>query len=536
MLEEKSEGLSKLNWFRNLGKKKKLLLISSVVIIVLGIIILCIYLVWVKQNSNSMGNMRSGMEQFGEGIVTASGLTGTGMTEEECNFDYLETTLYVEESYLSVGNEVEAGTKVFKISEESMEEAKQELTDAVTKTGLAYRQGIIDYETGKSEAENTKQQAEISKKYAQAEYDNAISQEKTQVEELKKQVKEADELYKEYIASVEVDYYYTYYNVEALQDTYSDNFTYLMQLYEVWDVEGLKDRVGNTSSTSASTSTSSMGTGDMQGAPGGGQTKSTNQDAEKLSVYEMMEELVDKNGEEYETALENYEKDKLMAAASLEQAKSNLAVLQADLSDAELTYEKKKITSQADYDTTLAESENAQNVYTTAIQQLDEDLEELKEAKEDAKENLNNFEDLLGDGYFYTKSAGTIVMNQVKAKSNLAVEDILLAYSNPETVSVEASVAQADIAKLSIGDSAYVSVSGYGNYEGKVISINPISSSGGHSSITYTVTVELEGDLGEMESNLTASVYFGLTKEQMEGMSEPAEEKGFSKGGYNSAN
>ena len=209
-----------------------------------------------------------------------------------------------------------------------------------------------------------------------------------------------------------------------------------------------------------------------------------------------------------------------MAIASLDLAKSNLATLQAQLQEAELAYEKQVITSKVDYDSTIADSENAESVYDTAVKKLDEDLDALKDDEEEAKDNLEVFENTLGDGYFYTQSAGTIVMNRVREGSYLGTEDILLAYSDPETVTVAASVDQANIASVNVGDSAYVVISEYGNYEGTVISINPVSSSDSKSAVTYTVTVELSGDISSLESNLTSYVYLGMSEEQTEQMQE----------------
>lgn len=520
--------------------KKKPVAAGIAGVIVLALLGSGIYF-WVTSNDKSAEreNMPQ-MEGMGENVITASGLTATGMTEEAYELDFLETALYVEESYLSVGESVEAGTRVFKISEESMEEAREELERAETEAALAYRQGVIDYETQVLEAESTYRQAEINKEYAQAEYDNSLLQTKQEKEELIKQVEEAQALYDEYTAVVESDYYADYYQIDELKATYYDNFSYLMELYEKWDVEGLYDQypnggssqgnanVSNAASTGNAASAEGAGNaenaGNAEGAavPSGGGMEgsakmggaSYDEGSSKLSVYEMMVELVDENGEEYEAAVENYEKDTQMAKASLEAARSNLATLQAELEEAELEYDKQVIAGKTDYETTLAESENAQTVYDTTVQKLEEDLETLKDEKEDAEENLAAFENTVGDGYFYTSSAGTVMMNMVRAGSYLSTDGILLAYSNPETVTVAASVKQADIAQISVGDSAYAEINGYGSYEGTVISIDPVSSSDSRSSVTYTVTVELSGDISMLESNLTAYVSLGMEEDR----------------------
>lgn len=514
-----------------LNGRKRLIAVITAGIILVAAISAGVYFFMIKKHVLGMGE-RPQMNSMGENIISASGLTATGMAEEKYELDFLETALYVEESYLSMGDTVEEKTPVFKISDETLAAARKELEDAKEEARLAYRQGEIDYETQKLEAESTYRQAEINNQYAQAVYDDSLKESKQEVESLEKQVEEAQETYDEYMAAAESNYYYTYYKVEELKEEYYNNFSFLMELYEKWDIKGLNDQYPNTgSSTSGSGSASRGGTGGSEGTGGSGsasgsggmagsENMGSSEESGKLTVYEMMETLVEKNGEEYETAVENYEKDTKMAVASLDSAKSNLASLQAELEEARLAYDKQVIVSRTDYDTTIAESENAKTVYDTTVQKLAEELEALKDDKEEAEENLELFEDTIGDGYFYTSRAGSVMMNMVRENSYLTANDIIMAYSNPETVMVAAAVQQADIANISVGDSAYIVISEYGNYTGQVISINPISASGSRSSVTYTVTVELAGDVENLESNLTAYVYFGMSEEEMEQRNE----------------
>lgn len=506
------------------GRKKP---VFMGVVIVIIIIVGSVAGTWFWKNGNNRGRAGRDMPQMpgmSEDVIVASGLRATGMNEEKYELDFLETALYVEESYLSIGDTVEAGEAVFKVSEDTLAKAREELENTKTKANLEYRQGVINYETQKLEAESTFAQAKVNKDYAQAEYDSALQQAKQEVDTLTKQVAEAQELYDEYKAVVENNYYYTYYRVEELKQIYYENFTYLMELYEKWNIDELEDQypnvsssfssVGTTGSTGTTSSSGASANGGMKGGMSGGGSF-YDENSGKLSVYQMMDELVQKNGDEYETALENYEKDTKTATASLESARSQLAQLQADLSDAQLEYEKQVITEKANYDTTIAESENAEAVYDTEMKKLEEELEVLKDEKNEAEENLALFEDTIGDGYFYTASAGTVVMNMVRAGNYLFGDSMVLAYSDSNTVTVEASVEQDDIAKIAVGDGAYVMINEYGNYEGTVISINPVSSSDSRSSVTYTVTVELTGDIEGLESNLTAYVYFGMSEEEM---------------------
>lgn len=217
---------------------------------------------------------------------------------------------------------------------------------------------------------------------------------------------------------------------------------------------------------------------------------------------------------------------KKTAQAGLEKAQSELASLEAELVTAQTEYEKQLIACKSDYEITLAESDNAQAVYEITLESLEETLASLEDAKEEAAENLSLFEKVIGDGYFYTQSAGTIVMNGIRKDNYLLGESLVIAYSNPEMVSVTASVDQSDIAGIAIGDDVFVMISGYGNYQGKVTMINPITQAQSRTSVTYQVTVDLEGDVSALDSNLTAYVYFGMPDEMIQEMQNVPQDGG----------
>ena len=461
-------------------EKKKWIVTGAVIIA--GLAILAGTTVFfIRKNKGQEVQEVPQMPEISGDIISATGLTSVGMNTETLKLDFLTTELYVEESYLSAGDEVDAGAKVFKILEDTLNEAKQELADKVTETDLAYRQGLIDYENNLLEAESTYKKASIEADYAQTVYDQAVADAKKTVDDLEKQVEEARELLEEYQKSEGEDYYRSYYQVDELYAAYYEHFNLLMSFYEKWDIETLNDLYG----------------------------KSGSGNSEKLSVYNLLDELVTEEGEAYQTALKNYEKAKAQAKAGLKKAESNLTDLEAQLVTAQTEYETSLISSKADYEVSLAESENAELVYETSKQSLEETLEGLKEDKEEAEENQKSFLEALSDGYFYTEKAGTVVVSAVSADSYLSGDTLVIAYSNPETVTITAQVDQADIAGIEIGEEAYVMISGYGNYEGNVTMLNPVTQADSRTSVTYQVTVTLSGDVSDLTSNLTAYVYFG---------------------------
>lgn len=536
-LKKKNEESTGLQEDKN---KKKITLMAAVIILTVVLFAAAITGILAFRKNGGQPQMQAppAMAEAGENVISASGLTSVGMSEEMWELDFLETELYVDESFLLSGDTAEAGTAVFHVSEETLNKARKELEDALTQAELSYRQGVIDYETDRIDARSTYEKASVNQKYAQDEYNKAAALAAETVEDLEKQVEEARELVEEYTRSVNEDYYRSYYKVDELYQNYYEHFSLLMSFYEKWDVETLEDL---SSSMTEGMSGSGTGTEKMQeaafeGAEGetGGEGFSGNQSAgnsdssgnsEKLSVYDMLDELVTEEGQEYKAALKAYEEARDLAAASLDQAVSSLSGLEAELAEAQTEYEKGLISCKADYEITLAESQNARIVYETTLQSLEETLSALEAAKTEAEENLALFEEIIGDGYFYTESAGTIVMNGIREGTCLSGEALVIAYNNPETVTITANVDQSDIADIAIGDSAYVAVSEYGNYQGTVTVINPVTMAESRSSVTYQVTVSLEGDISNLDSNLTAYVYFGVTDEMLQQMEQTGKEQ-----------
>ena len=130
-----------------IGKRKKIWIAGSAIVAGCTAGVVGIWLYRNRADGPAMPELPEGME-LSENVITASGLTSTGMSEESWELGFLEDGLYVEETYLNLGDEVEAGTPVFKVSEDSLENARQELDKAVTETSLSRREGEITYQTG----------------------------------------------------------------------------------------------------------------------------------------------------------------------------------------------------------------------------------------------------------------------------------------------------------------------------------------------------------------------------------------------------
>ena len=479
------------------GRKKKICAVCVLaVLLIAGAVAVVLYLR--KQNTTEDGQEeKNGMWVMSEDAVTASGVTALGMTEDRFEVENLETALYIEEVYVSGGSSMEAGDPVLKLSEESVEAARTELEEVLSDADLKYRAGLIEYEQSRITAKYTYDAAVLSGSQAKEEYEEALANLSQKEEEALETLTQTQEKIAEYQEALENDTYAEDYPYEELKALYEENYELLHSLMEAWEI------------TDLTASSQSAGPQGASGAGAGSSVPGKNDPYGFYLVLNGLSDIVEQNEKDYEEAEEQYEAAVKEATLQLTLLQLQLSGLEADYAQAQADAAEGAISAKLTYETTLAAAEQAERDYETALQKAEATLEELSDARDEAEENLTLFEDSVGDGYFYAGSSGTVMMTVYRAGDTLQSDSMVIAYSNREDITVTVSVDQDDIARLTVGETAYVMISGYGNYEGSISEINPVSSSDSRTTVTYEVTVKLGEDAQTLSANLSATVIFG---------------------------
>lgn len=495
-------------------KKKQILMAGAAILVIgtAGIFAACFFL----SKGTGRGNMDWGGEMpggfvSGGDLVAATGLTGIGMTQENFEVENLDTKLLIEEVYISSNEEVEEGTAVLKLSEDTVAEARAELEKKLRQADLDYRAGAIEYEQSLITAEYDRDSALLAGQQAQAVYEATVSTLKSDVEKAEKALKEAKEQIAEYQEAVDSGSYYEYYKVGEYQALYEENKKLLMDKMEEWGVswgQVTGSGTGNSGATGAGQSGGISGGGSVSGGNAG----SFGNSGILYSLYRVLEQ----NLSDSEQAESDYEDAVLNAEFELQTLQLNLSALEKALTEAKQKYETQLLQAKLAYETTLSGAERAENDYSTALEKAESDRETLKVARDDAETNLALFESSVGDGYYYAAGSGTVLRTMVRARQELASDATVFLYSNPDEISVTASVGQTDIAKLAVGDTALVESADYGSFQGTITAINPVTDSGSRTNVTYDVTVTLSGDTGELQANKTVTVLFGIGGETVE--------------------
>lgn len=488
-------------------KNKKWIIVALVLVLTLGGGSVAAVVILHKNNSQSEFSMPGNMAglTFTEDMIAASGVTNVGITEASFDVENLTTELEIEEVYAVSGEEVTAGDKILKLTEDSVEEARKELERALEDAELAYRTGAIEYEQNLITAEYTRDSAILTGQQAKDVYDETVASLQSAVTRAEEELQDAEDDIAEYESYVNDGSYKSYFKVDEYQAIYDENLKALTDKMDEWGISWSQVTGSGGGSTQLSA--------DVSGNNAQPQSGGTSNASILASLYSILEQNLKDLGE----AEDKYEDAVTNASFNLQTLQLKLSSLQQAVTEAKENYEIQQAQAKLTYETSLSGAERAESDYNTTVEKVKSDLAALKSTYEDAKENLELFESSVGDGYFYASEDGTILRTMVRAEQALTSDAVVFVYSNPKELTVTVSVDQSDITKLTVGDSAYVQSSAGSGYTGVITAIDPVSSSSSRTSVTYSVTVQInvEDEEDSLSANESVTVVFGMTEEEI---------------------
>ena len=490
-------------------KNKKWIIIALVLVLTLGGGSLAAVVVLHRNGNRSELSMPGNMAglSFTEDMTATSGVTNVGITEETFDVENLTTVLEIEEVYAASGEEVTVGDKILKLTEDSVEEARKELERALEDAELAYRTGAIEYEQDLITAEYTRDSAILTGQQAKEVYDETVASLQSAVTRAEEELQDAEDDIAEYESYVNDGSYKSYFRVDEYQAIYDENLKALTDKMDEWGISWSQVTGGSAGSVQA-------------GGTAGNVLGSSGQDSNSSNVKTLasLYSILEQNLKDLEEAQEKYEDAVTNASFNLQTLQLKLPSLQQAVTEAKENYEIQLAQAKLTYETSLSGAERAESDYNTTVEKAKSDLAALKSTYEDAKENMELFESSVGDGYFYASEDGTILRTMVRAEQALTSDAVVFVYSNPKELTVTVSVDQSDITKLTVGDSAYVQSSAGSGYTGVITAIDPVSSSSSRTSVTYSVTVQInvEDEEDSLSANESVTVVFGMTEEEIE--------------------
>lgn len=219
-------------------KNKKWIIIVLVLVLTLGGGSVAAVVILHRNSNRSEFSMPGNMAglTFTEDMIAASGVTNVGITEASFDVENLTTELEIEEVYAVSGEEVTAGDKILKLTEDSVEEARKELERALEDAELAYRTGAIEYEQNLITAEYTRDSAILTGQQAKDVYDETVAGLQSAVTRAEEELQDAEDDIAEYESYVNDGSYKSYFKVDEYQAIYDENLKALTDKLDEWGI------------------------------------------------------------------------------------------------------------------------------------------------------------------------------------------------------------------------------------------------------------------------------------------------------------
>lgn len=199
---------------------------------------------------------------------------------------------------------------------------------------------------------------------------------------------------------------------------------------------------------------------------------------------------------------------------SLADEQGNYDKLYNKLKAAKSAYTTKSVEAEKKYKEAMLSYENADSQYSADVagvdvSGVDVSVDTAQDTLTDAKEALSEFEIFVGDGTIYSDYDGTIMSVGYEAGDDLSTSTSIVTFADTDAVTMTVSVSEEDISEIAIGDEVMIELNAYEDqtFSGEVESIDT-SVSSGSSTISYNVTVKINGDVDGIYTDMTGNVTF----------------------------
>lgn len=458
------------------------------------------------------------LQEINQNIFTEEGTTTMGTISQMPEFALNRVLMYVEEVYVEAGSSVTEGDALFKIAEESMEDAKTYYENAISVAEDSLTEAKVAYESGELDASYIKLDAETTAANAAATLETALAELDAELEEKYEKWQETAYKIAVYNDNFYNNIYYTNSGImeaDAAVNTAKAAVDTAQAAYEAW---GITYESAKGVFEAAVTELAAVTDGTSESGMTVEAAAATVVDSYQiLSTVEPLYDEVNRTKQELEQAKQkleqvqsNYEKTVEQAEKSLEQLEGSVDALQQNYETANREAETKRLELQKEYDTAVLEGEYAQTTYN-------ETIEKLKTAVETAENTLADLKE--EQAALLTLENGVVCANQSGTLASVTydVEDILFSgtafvtYYDTATLTISVEVEQENIAKIAVGDEVSVSISGNrrGNVTGKVASVASSATTGRSvSDVTYAVVIAIENENNMLSAGSSATVTF----------------------------
>ena len=448
-----------------------------------------------------------------DGSFSGTGTTQVKTESQLPDFSVNAVTMMVEEVYVEAGSTVAEGDALFKIDDESMADAKAYYEDAISDAETALQSAKIDFESGVLEAESELSSTKLAADTAQDTYDAAVSELSVKASEAQEAYDEAVEEISDYQDAIDNGTYYTQ-AVDAAQAALTEKQTQLSDAQSssqaaknayAADMANMKTQIEAGASYTDLAALADQLAADYTAVQEAADALSQSQtEAESAnSALQLANQTFQKAVEEYNTKVTEANEKIAELTDELE-----------ELSDACDEAERNETTAQPallqQYEEAVLEGKYADTEYEASLETLQSAVDEAQDTLDELKEQQSALL-AIEDGVVCADRDGTLASVTYEAGDTLIKNTAFASYYDLDTILISVEVSQNDIAKLAVGDTVQVQISGsrMGAIDGTVYSIASEKTSGGSmSNVTYAVIVAVDNTDGTLTTGVQATVKF----------------------------
>lgn len=453
------------------------------------------------------------------------GTTAISTDSQLPEFSVTAVTMTVEEVYVESGDSVSEGDALYKLTDGSVEAAKEYYEEAVADAQDDLDTAEMNYETGVLEAQYTYQSTLTDAENADASYSASLGALDATVAEKKAEWENAQNDIATYTNNLANNTYYTETGVEekeAAVTSATDSATAAQTAYQEQkeayetakttltnDLAALQELI--TSADNLETSRDDITTLMEQVSQDYGAVEAADESMSQAKQNaEKAQSDLQSAQKEAESAKQQAEQAAQQATQKKEELESKLSQLESDYQQALRDAVTKQVSIENEYDSTVLEAQYADSTYDATITTLQAAVDSAQSTLDDLVEEQNALLSL-EDGVVCASQDGTIASVTYDADDTLVEQQAFVTYYNTQTISISVEVSQEDISKIAVGDTVAVAISGArtGDVEGKVASIASSATTGGSvSNVTYAVEIQIDNSDGMLSSGSSATVTF----------------------------
>ncbi|MCR4704495.1 MAG: efflux RND transporter periplasmic adaptor subunit [Lachnospiraceae bacterium] len=220
----------------------------------------------------------------------------------------------------------------------------------------------------------------------------------------------------------------------------------------------------------------------------------------------------------------------------IERKQQELAKKQADIDRLIGQTDRKLLDAKQTFDAANLAGSMASDVYAYSIKSLEEKIKKARETLEEKEEILTDFDNFVGDdGIVYAEADGMILEVLLLEGDTVKENTPLINYTDDESFSLSVDVSEEDIAGVKVGDSVSVVFTAYPDetFHGNVKAIKTTEPSSDMATVSFPVTISIEGDTSKLYGGMSGNVTFITDKsEEVDYVSRKAIVKGDDKKTY----